>query len=112
VSTDDRQGCIRAYVGEGQFTDDPLNTFGTRAVVQVPQLQALMQFVCRTGFEHHAAMNASHCAGILAEAMDTYLGWDVHRHSSARTRGYGVVWRFPTERWSALAASRCACTVG
>jgi hypothetical protein len=20
-------------------------------------------------------------AGILAEAMDTYLGWDVHRHS-------------------------------
>ena len=27
------------------------------------------------------AMNASHSAGILAEAMDTYLGWDVHRHS-------------------------------
>ena len=36
VSTDDREGCIRAYVGEGQFTDDPLATFGTRAVVQVP----------------------------------------------------------------------------
>jgi len=25
-------------------------------------------------------MNASHCAGILAEAMETYLGWEVHRH--------------------------------
>ena len=81
VSTDDREGCIRAYVGQGQFTDDPLETFGTRAVVHVPDLQKLMRFVCRNGFEHHAAMNASHCAGILAEAMDTYLGWEVHRHS-------------------------------
>jgi len=81
VSTDDGEGCIRAYVGEGQFTDDPLNTFGTRAVVHVPELQKLMRFICRNGFEHHAAMNASHCGGILAEAMTTYLGWDVHRHS-------------------------------
>lgn len=81
VSTDDRDGCIRAYVGEGEFTDDPLNTFGTRAVVHVPQLQQLMRFICRHGFEHHAAMNASHCAGILAEAMEVYLGWKVHRHS-------------------------------
>ena len=81
VSTDDREGRIRAYVGEGQFTDDPLKTFGTRAVVRVPELQKLMRFICRNGFEHHAAMNASHCAGILAEAMDTYLGWGVHRHS-------------------------------
>jgi L-fucose isomerase-like protein len=81
VSTDDREGRIRAYVGQGQLTDDPLQTFGTRAVVHVPELQKLMRFICRNGFEHHAAMNASHCAGILAEAMDTYLGWDVHRHS-------------------------------
>jgi len=81
VSTDDAEGSIRAYVGEGELTDDPLNTFGTRAVVHVPELQKLMRFICRKGFEHHAAMNASHCAGILAEAMDTYLGWEVHRHS-------------------------------
>ena len=81
VSTDDGEGVIRAYVGEGQLTDDPLNTFGTRAVVKVPELQKLMRFICRNGFEHHAAMNASHCAGILAEAMETYLRWDVHRHS-------------------------------
>jgi hypothetical protein len=58
-----------------------LQTFGTRAVVHVPELQKLMRFVCRHGFEHHAAMNASHGGGILAEAMDTYLGLDVHRHS-------------------------------
>jgi L-fucose isomerase-like protein len=81
VSTDDRRGGIAAYVGEGRFTDDPLETFGTRAVVEVPGLQALMRFICRNGFEHHAAMNASMSAAVLAEAMDTYLGWDVHVHA-------------------------------
>jgi len=81
VSTDDQHGEIRADVGEGRLTDDPLQTFRTRAVVEVPELQNLMRFICRNGFEHHAAMNASHCAGMLAEAMTTYLGWDVHRHS-------------------------------
>jgi L-fucose isomerase-like protein len=81
VSTDDQHGGIRAYVGEGRLTDDPLDTFGTRAVVEVPDLQKLTHFICRNGFEHHAAMNASHSAGILTEAMRTYLKWDVHRHS-------------------------------
>jgi L-fucose isomerase-like protein len=80
VSTRDRQGRIAAYVGEGRFTDDPLQTFGTRAVVEVPDLQGLMRFICRNGFEHHAAMNASRSAGVLAEALTTYLGWDVHVH--------------------------------
>lgn len=80
VSTDDVNGCIRAYVGEGQFTNDPLSTFGTRAVVEVPQLQKLMRYICKNGFEHHAAMSASQCAGPLAEALETYLCWPVYRH--------------------------------
>ena len=45
-----------------------------------PSLQKLMRTICRRGFEHHAAMNASACAGVLAEAMRTYLGWEVHLH--------------------------------
>jgi L-fucose isomerase-like protein len=80
VSTDDGAGRIRGYVGEGSFTDDPLATFGTRAVVEVPELQALMRYVCRQGFEHHAAMTAAHCADVVAEALGNYLGWEVHRH--------------------------------
>jgi len=67
-------------VGEGRFTDDPLATFGSRAVVEVPQLQKLMRYICRNGFEHHAAMNGSHCAAELAEALETYLVWEVYRH--------------------------------
>jgi len=80
VSTDDRNGTITSYVGEGRFTDDELKTFGTRAVVEVPDLQKLMRVICRRGFEHHAAMNASHTADVLVEAFQQYLGWDVYRH--------------------------------
>lgn len=82
ITTDDRAGRIRTYVGEGEFTDDPLKTFGSRAVVHVPRLQDLMRYICKNGYEHHVAMNASHCAEILAEAFETYLGWDVYQHSS------------------------------
>jgi L-fucose isomerase-like protein len=81
VSTDDVHGRIRTYVGEGRFTDDPLETFGTRAVVHVPKLQKLMRHICKSGFEHHAAMNGSSCAGILAEAFETYLDWPVYWHN-------------------------------
>jgi L-fucose isomerase-like protein len=80
VSTDDVNGAIRAYVGEGRFTDDPLATFGSRAVVEVPGLQKLMQYICKNGFEHHAAMNASQCAAVLSEAFETYLGWPTYLH--------------------------------
>ncbi len=80
VTTDDPAGCIRSYVGEGRFTDDPLETFGARAVVEIPELQKLMQYVCKHGFEHHVAMGAGETAEILAEALGTYLGWDVYHH--------------------------------
>lgn len=87
VSTDDTHGVIRTYVGEGIFTDDPLDTFGTRAVVQVPGLQRLMKYVCKNGFEHHVAMNASHTAEVLAEAFGTYLDWEVHVHAANSAPG-------------------------
>jgi L-fucose isomerase-like protein len=82
VSTDDLSGTIRAYVGEGVFTDDHLDTFGTKAVVQIPELQTLMRYICKQGFEHHAAMNGSQCASSVAEALGNYLGWDVYHHAA------------------------------
>ena len=80
ISTDDTLGMIRVYVGEGEFTDDPLETFGARAVVKVPALQDLLKYICLNGFEHHVAMNASQTAHILNEAFGTYLDWDVYFH--------------------------------
>lgn len=80
LSTDDVNGRICAYCGDGEFTDDPLDTFGSRAVVEVPDLQKLLRYICRNGFEHHAAMAAAPSSAILAEAFETYFGWDVYRH--------------------------------
>jgi L-fucose isomerase-like protein len=80
ISTDDCKGVIKAYIGEGELTDDPLNTFGNRAVAQINNMQGLMQYVCRNGFEHHVVMNASKTAGILQEALGNYMGWEVYQH--------------------------------
>ena len=81
VSTDDVNGTMRCYLGDGRFTDDPLDTFGSRAVVRVEELQGLLRYLSKQGFEHHVAMNASHCSTVLAEAFETYLGWDVYHHT-------------------------------
>ena len=80
ITTDDVNGTIRTYVGDAEYVDDPLDTFGSRAVVHVPGLQRLLRHVCKNGFEHHVAMSASHVAAILAEAFETYFGWEVYHH--------------------------------
>jgi L-fucose isomerase-like protein len=81
VSTGDQGGKMCAYVGEGEFTADPLNTFGSRAVVKVRDLPRLMHVICQNGFEHHAAMNRSHSAAAVAEALGRYMGWDTYHHN-------------------------------
>lgn len=81
LTTDDSGGRIRAYVGEGELTNDELNTFGTRAVAHVPGLQNLLQYICQEGFEHHVVMTSSNTAEVLAEAFGNYLGWETYRHA-------------------------------
>ena len=80
ITTADPDGCIRTYVGEGELTNDKLDTFGNRAVAHIPNLQQLMRYVCKKGFEHHVVMTVSKSADILAEAFGTYFGWEVHHH--------------------------------
>ena len=80
ITTDDFNGKIKAYIGEGELTNDALNTFGNRAVARIDDMQGLMKYICRNGFEHHVVMNASKTAGILKEAMENYLGWETYVH--------------------------------
>ena len=81
VSTDDVHGVIRTYTGEGELTDDPLDTFGHRAVAYVPDLQSLMKYVCKNGFEHHVGITMGRVAEALDEAFSTYMGWENYNHS-------------------------------
>jgi L-fucose isomerase-like protein len=81
ASTDDGSGKLRAYVGEGEFTDDPLLTFGGYGVVRVNRFQELLRHICDNGYEHHVSVNASRTAAAVHEALTKYPGWDVYRHS-------------------------------
>jgi L-fucose isomerase-like protein len=81
-STNDREGKIRGYVGEGAFTNDSLETFGGAGVVQIPQLQKLLRYICERGFEHHVAANFSTVASVVHEAATRYLDWDVYWHKA------------------------------
>jgi len=80
IATDDLDGSMSAYVAEGEFTDDPMDTFGGAGVVHIPDLQALLQYICEAGFEHHVALTHALVADSVAEAMSNYLGWDVYHH--------------------------------
>jgi L-fucose isomerase-like protein len=81
-STNDSEGNVRGYVGEGEFTNDPLETFGGAGVVRIPGLQKLLRFICERGFEHHVAANFSSSASAVHEATTRYLNWDVHWHKA------------------------------
>ncbi|MBM3705042.1 MAG: fucose isomerase [Actinobacteria bacterium] len=80
ISTDDSFGVIKAYIGEGEFTEDVVDTSGGRVVCRVENLQTLMDFICQNGFEHHVAMNRSTVAAVLNEAFTKYLDWEVYWH--------------------------------
>ena len=80
ISTDDPKGCIKAYLGEGKMTNDPYGMDGCIVVTEVPELQKLMKFICKNGFEHHVAMCRAEVADIIQEAIESYLGWELYVH--------------------------------
>ena len=82
VSTDDINGRICAYLGEGRFTDEKLDTFGGYGVIEVPEFQKLLQFICRNGYEHHVAATKAAVADGIYEALTTYLGWQTYHHQA------------------------------
>jgi L-fucose isomerase-like protein len=80
ISTDDQKGLIKSYLGEGKMTSDPYGMDGGIAVCEIPNLQNLMKFMCKNGFEHHVGMVRGHVAEILEEAIGNYMGWDLYKH--------------------------------
>ena len=81
VETDDINGKIKGILGEGKYTDDPLQTFGGYGVLQIPHLQKLLKKLCKNGFAHHVAATLNKVGDIVYEALTTYLGWDIDYHT-------------------------------
>jgi L-fucose isomerase-like protein len=83
VSSDDRNGTLKSYVGEGEFTDDPFPMDGGIAVTRVARLRPLLGFIAQNGFEHHVAMVRGQHAATVHEAVSRYLRWPTYRHEAA-----------------------------
>jgi L-fucose isomerase-like protein len=81
ISTDDLNGEVTGYLGEGEVTDDALDTFGGAGVAYIEDLQELLRFICTRGFEHHVAMTRGSVGAPIAEALNNYMGWMVYPHN-------------------------------
>nr|WP_321462966.1 fucose isomerase [uncultured Cohaesibacter sp.] len=82
ISSDDRLGTLKAYTGQGSFTDDPFPMDGGIAVTKVNALRTLMNFVSQNGFEHHVAMVRGNHADVVTEAVSRYMKWPLYNHDT------------------------------
>ena len=81
MDTDDELGMCSAYVGEGEFTDDPFPMDGGIAVCRIDNLRQVLRHITTEGFEHHVAMVRGSWASAVNEATSKYMGWDVYWHN-------------------------------
>jgi L-fucose isomerase-like protein len=80
LSSDDRAGTLKSYVGQGEFTDHAFAMDGGIAVTRVDNLRRLLRFVTQNGFEHHVAMVRGHHADVVDEAVTRYLRLPLYHH--------------------------------
>lgn len=72
-------GAVKCCVGEGTFTDDPIpeNFFGCAGVFEIERMQNVLQYLGRSGYRHHVSVARGRALRPLAEALGSYLGFDV-----------------------------------
>ena len=75
ISSDDARGILKAYGGEGEFTDDTYGMDGGIAVCKIPRLNSVMDHICKNGYEHHVSMVRGNVLSIVEESL-RYLGWE------------------------------------
>lgn len=73
------KGRLRFYMGEGEFTGDPIEEayFGNAGVARIPDLQKVLLGAGMNGFKHHVSVARGHVEEILREAFIKYLKFDI-----------------------------------
>ncbi|UCC20603.1 MAG: L-fucose/L-arabinose isomerase family protein [Promethearchaeota archaeon] len=82
IETDDLYGEMKAILVEGNYTEDPLDTFGGYGVVEVHNLQSLLKSLCHGGFAHHVAATLNNVGDTVYEALTKYLGYKIEFHNT------------------------------
>ena len=77
IETDDMLGEMKALIVEGKYTDDDLDTYGGYGVIEIPNLQNILQLLCKEGFAHHVAVSLNNIGDIVSETLSNYLGWNL-----------------------------------
>ncbi len=74
-----RDGAIKFFLGEGEFTNDviPENFFGCAGVAKINRLQDVLLHVGREGHRHHVSVSPGNVVAPLREALENYLGFRV-----------------------------------
>jgi L-fucose isomerase-like protein len=75
ASSKTENGKIYFYLGEGRFTNDPIEEgfFGCGAVAEIENLQDKLLTIGKNGFRHHVSATFGHVALPLRESFNTYL---------------------------------------
>ncbi|MFA5866312.1 MAG: hypothetical protein WC975_16695, partial [Phycisphaerae bacterium] len=84
-----QDGQINCYIGQGEFTADPIpaDFFGCAGVSKIDHLQDVLLHIGRTGHRHHVSVSEGHVTAPLAEALGSYLGFQVTRMTGNDGRG-------------------------
>ncbi len=75
-----RNGKLEFYLGEGEFSNDPIpdEFFGCGGVAKIDRLEDVLQFVGRNGHRHHVSVSpGERMVQPIYEALKYYLGYNV-----------------------------------
>lgn len=72
-------GRVKAYLGDGRFTEDPIpeNFFGAAGVAEITGLQDVLLHVGMNGYRHHVGVTTGKHVPAIQEALGKYLDYDV-----------------------------------
>jgi L-fucose isomerase-like protein len=75
-----RNGKLEFYLGEGEFTNDPIpdEFFGCGGVAKIENLQKILLYVGKNGHRHHVSVTPGERLVMpIQEALEYYLGYNV-----------------------------------
>jgi hypothetical protein len=78
ASTKTQDGKLFFYLGEGEFTPDPIadDFFGCAGVARIDGLQDKLEVIGHQGYRHHVGVTSGHVAAAVGEACTRYLNYD------------------------------------
>lgn len=79
ASSKTQDGKLHIYMGEGEFTDDPIQEgfFGCGGVAKIDGLQQKLYKIGNNGYRHHVSVTPGSVTDALHEACSHYLGYEI-----------------------------------